>query len=133
VTSPSQQADKIEAIWDAHLEVAKALPRLASAISGAVDLIYSPLSNGGQMLIAGNGGSATDAQHIAADVTGRFLRERRPFRPLAALHTKTSSRTAVGNNHRDEHVLARELTAHARPVFYWRFPSAALAGISARD
>ena len=114
MASPAQQVDKIKAIWGEHLEVARTLPRLASAVSGAVDLIYSSLSTGGQLLIAGNGGSAADAQHIAAELTGRFFLERRPFRALA-LHTNTSSLTAIGNDYGYEHVFARELIAHARP------------------
>ncbi len=112
--SPSKQTDKIVAIWNEHLEVAKALPGLAPAVSSAVDLIYSSLAAGGQLLIAGNGGSAADAQHIAAELTGRFLLERRPFRAIA-LHANTSSLTAVGNDYGYEHVFARELTAHAWP------------------
>ena len=111
---PTQQTDKIMAIWNEHLEVARALPTLASAVSRAVDLIYSSLAAGGQLLIAGNGGSAADAQHIAAELTGRFLRERQPFRALA-LHVNTSALTAIGNDYGYEHVFARELTAHARP------------------
>src|ERR1700688_3721829 len=102
------------AIWNEHLEVAKALPTLATAVASAVDLIYSSLAADGQLLIAGNGGSAADAQHIAAELTGRFLRERRPFRAMA-LHTNSSSLTAIGNDYGYEHVFARELTAHARP------------------
>lgn len=66
------------------------------------------------MLIAGNGGSAADAQHIAAELTGRFMRERRPLRALA-LHANTSALTAIGNDYGYEHVFARELSAHARP------------------
>jgi D-sedoheptulose 7-phosphate isomerase len=76
--------------------------------------MYSSLASGGQLLIAGNGGSAADAQHIAAELTGRFFLERRPFRALA-LHANTSSLTAIGNDYGYEHVFARELTAHARP------------------
>jgi len=72
------------------------------------------MAAGGQLLIAGNGGSAADAQHIAAELTGRFLLERRPFRALA-LHANTSSLTAVGNDYGYEHVFAREVTAHAWP------------------
>lgn len=113
MASPSQ-LDRIKAIWDEHLEVAKALPTLATTVSSAVDLIYSSLAAGGQLLIAGNGGSAADAQHIAAELTGRFLRERRPIRALA-LHTNTSGLTAIGNDYGYEHVFARELSAHARP------------------
>lgn len=96
------------------MEVATALPRLAPAVADAVDLISSSLAKGGQLLIAGNGGSAADAQHIAAELTGRFFRERQPFRALA-LHVNTSSLTAIGNDYGYERVFARELSAHARP------------------
>jgi D-sedoheptulose 7-phosphate isomerase len=113
VASPNQQVNKIMTIWNEHLEVAKALPPMASAVSRAVDMIYSSLAAGGQLLIAGNGGSAADAQHIAAELTGRFFRERRPFRAIA-LHVNTSALTAIGNDYGFERVFARELTAHAR-------------------
>src|ERR1700740_2100488 len=102
------------AIWHEHQEVAKALPTLAAAVSSAVDIIPSSLSAGGQLLAAGNGGSAADAQHIAAELTGRFQRERQPLRALA-LHGNTSALTAIGNDYGYEHVFARELSAHARP------------------
>jgi D-sedoheptulose 7-phosphate isomerase len=114
VASSTQQTARIEAIWNEHLEVAKALPSLASAVSSAVDLMYASMAAGGQLLVAGNGGSAADAQHIAAELTGRFLLERRPFRALA-LHVNTSSLTAIGNDYGYEHVFAREVAAHARP------------------
>jgi D-sedoheptulose 7-phosphate isomerase len=110
----SQQVDKIRAIWDEHLEVTKLLPSMATDVSRAADLICSSLAAGGQLLIAGNGGSAADAQHIAAELTGRFLLERQPFRALA-LHVNTSSLTAIGNDYGYERVFARELSAHARP------------------
>jgi D-sedoheptulose 7-phosphate isomerase len=101
-------------IWNEHLEISKALPGLAPAVSTAVDMICSSLAAGGQLLVAGNGGSAADAQHIVAELTGRFLRERQPFRALA-LHVNTSSLTAIGNDYGYEQVFARELSAHARP------------------
>lgn len=109
-----QQVDRIKAIWKQHLEVARTLPELAVDVSKAVDMIYGSLSQDGQLFIAGNGGSAADAQHIAAELTGRFLRERRPIRAMA-LHANTSSLTAIGNDYGFERVFARELTAHARP------------------
>lgn len=110
----NQQLTKINGIWNEHMEVARQLPKLAAEISTAIDMIYSSLAADGQLLIAGNGGSAADAQHIAAELTGRFLRERRPFRALA-LHGNTSALTAIGNDYGYERVFARELTAHARP------------------
>lgn len=111
---PGQPIDKIKAIWSEHLEVAKALPRLASDVAKAVEMIHSSLAAGGKLLIAGNGGSAADAQHIAAELTGRFLRERKPL-PALALHANSSALTAIGNDYGYEHVFARELAAHARP------------------
>src|ERR1700740_895573 len=102
------------AIWHEHQEVAKALPTLAAAVSSAVDIIPSSLSAGGQLLAAGNGGSAADAQHIVAELTGRFFLERQSFRAIA-LHANTSALTAIGNDYGYEHVFARELSAHARP------------------
>jgi D-sedoheptulose 7-phosphate isomerase len=114
VAESSNQIETLSAIWDEHLQVARTLPTLASGVSRAIDLIYSSMVSGGQLLIAGNGGSAADAQHIAAELTGRFLLERQPFRALA-LHVNTSSLTAIGNDYGYEHVFARELSAHARP------------------
>jgi len=114
VSSAAQQVEKIKSIWNEHLEVAKALYGLSSHVSEAVDIIGTSLAAGGQLLIAGNGGSAADAQHIAAELTGRFLLERQAFRALA-LHVNTSSLTAIGNDYGYEHVFARELSAHARP------------------
>jgi len=114
VSSKAQQVEKIKSIWNEHLEVAKGLHGLSSDVSEAVDIIGASLAAGGQLLIAGNGGSAADAQHIAAELTGRFLLERQPFRALA-LHVNTSSLTAIGNDYGYEYVFARELSAHARP------------------
>jgi D-sedoheptulose 7-phosphate isomerase len=114
VAIAAHQVEKILTIWSEHLEVAKALPGLASAVSSAVDLIASSLEVGGQLMVAGNGGSAADAQHIAAELTGRFQRERQPLRAMA-LHGNTSALTAIGNDYGYEHVFARELSAHARP------------------
>ena len=114
VGRPIQQEDRIQAIWEEHLEIARALARLTKEVSAAVDTIYGSLAAGGQLLLAGNGGSAADAQHIAAELTGRFLRERQPIRAIA-LHGNSSALTAIGNDYGYEHVFARELSAHARP------------------
>src|SRR5215467_7696306 len=111
---PGQNVDKIKAIWNEHLEVARALPRLAPEVAKAAEMIRAALAAGGKLLIAGNGGSAADAQHIAAELTGRFVRERRPL-PAIALHANTSALTAIGNDYGYEHVFARELSALANP------------------
>ena len=96
------------------MEVMNSLPIIIPDISAAIDIISSSLSVDGQLMVAGNGGSAADAQHIVAELTGRFLRDRRPLRALA-LHANTSAVTAIGNDFGFEHVFARELSAHARP------------------
>ena len=111
--SDAQQINKITAIWKEHLEVARLLPQLAKEVSLAVDMIHTSLAGGGQLLVAGNGGSAADAQHIVAELTGRFLLEREPLRALA-LHGNTSALTAIGNDYGYDFVFARELKAHAR-------------------
>ncbi len=114
MTTAIHQADRIKAIWDEHLDVAKSLAGLTLTVSKAVDLIAASLEAGGLLLVGGNGGSAADAQHITAELTGRFLRERQPLRALA-LHANTSALTAIGNDYGYDRVFARELTAHARP------------------
>ena len=63
--------------------------------------------------MCGNGGSAADAQHIAAELTGRFFRDRRPLRALP-LHGNISSLTAIGNDYGYDEVFAREVGAHGR-------------------
>jgi len=113
VSTQHQQIERILSIWDEHLEIARRLPGIAAHVSRAVDVICASLGNGGQLLIAGNGGSAADAQHIAAELTGRFLRERQPLRAIA-LHGNASALTAVANDYGYGHVFARELSAHAR-------------------
>ena len=113
MTSSSEQVNRIVAIWNEHLEVAQALQKLSSLVSDAIEAIYSSLAAGGQLLIAGNGGSAADAQHIAAELTGRFLLERQPFRALA-LHGNTSAMTAIANDYGYEYVFVREFSAHAK-------------------
>lgn len=114
MASPTQQVDRIKAIWNEHMDVAGDLPKLTNDVSNAVDLICASLTDGGALFVAGNGGSAADAQHIVAELTGRFQRERQPLRAMA-LHGNTSALTAIGNDYGYEYVFARELSAHARP------------------
>jgi D-sedoheptulose 7-phosphate isomerase len=110
----STQLDAVTKIWDEHLSVANAVvSTLAADVARASDLIIRSLAHGGKLLAAGNGGSAADAQHIVAELTGRFMKERRAL-PAIALHTNTSALTAIGNDYGYDEVFARELSAHAR-------------------
>jgi D-sedoheptulose 7-phosphate isomerase len=72
------------------------------------------LAAGGRLLAAGNGGSAAQAQHLTAELVGRYRRERRAYSAIS-LHAETSSVTAIGNDYGVDHVYARQVTAHGRP------------------
>jgi phosphoheptose isomerase len=71
------------------------------------------LLGGHRLLAAGNGGSAAEAQHLTAELVGRYRDEREPFSAIA-LHADTSSLTAIGNDYGFEEVFARQVRAHAR-------------------
>ena len=70
-----------------HIEVAETMRALAPVIAEAVETIVVSLRGGGKLLLCGNGGSAADAQHIAAEFTGRYLKERAPLPAMARLKT----------------------------------------------
>ncbi|MER7707139.1 SIS domain-containing protein [Kitasatospora sp. NPDC097605] len=72
------------------------------------------LPAGGRLLVAGNGGSAAQAQHLTAELVGRYRVERPAFSALA-LHAETSALTAIGNDYGFEEVYARQVAAHGRP------------------
>ncbi|WP_104637748.1 D-sedoheptulose 7-phosphate isomerase [Helicobacter felis] len=94
-----------------HLEVAQqTLQNLAIEIEKVASKLVSVLQNGHKILICGNGGSAADAQHFAAELTGRYKRERRGL-PAVALSTDTSALTAIGNDYGYAHVFARQVEA----------------------
>jgi D-sedoheptulose 7-phosphate isomerase len=75
--------------------------------------ITQALRSGGKLLLAGNGGSAADAQHVAAELVGRFVRDRAPLAAIA-LTTDTSALTALGNDYGFDQVFARQLRALGR-------------------
>jgi D-sedoheptulose 7-phosphate isomerase len=87
---------------------------MAEDIERAAGIVANCLANEGQFLLCGNGGSAADAQHIAAEFLGRFLKERRPLSAIA-LHANTSAVTAIGNDYGFDEVFARQVLAYARP------------------
>ncbi len=113
-----QQADDPALLLVQHVDrLACALPALRDSAGtlarwGAV--LADRLLQGGRLLAAGNGGSAAEAQHLTAELVGRFEVDRRPFSAIA-LHADTSSLTAIGNDYGYEDVFARQIRAHARP------------------
>ena len=74
------------------------------------DALVTALKRGGKVLLCGNGGSAADAQHLAGEFVGRFLKERSAL-PAVALHTNTSTLTAIGNDYGFDQVFARQVEA----------------------
>ncbi len=92
-------------------------PDFLNRIQTAADIIIESLRNGGKIHFCGNGGSAADAQHLAAELSGRFYYDRPPLN-AEALHCNTSYLTAVGNDYGYEHIFARLLngTGHKGDV-----------------
>lgn len=92
-----------------HIEtVKKSLTVNVAPISDTAELIIRSLQDGHKLLICGNGGSAADAQHIAAEFTGRYKRERRSL-PAIALTVDTSAMTAIGNDYSFDMIFSRQL------------------------
>lgn len=102
---------RIEAHFNESAELKiKAARELSGAISQAVELMFSALSNGNKILACGNGGSAADCQHFAAELVGRFERERLPL-PALALSTDSSILTAVGNDYSFQEIYSKQVQA----------------------
>jgi D-sedoheptulose 7-phosphate isomerase len=98
---------------DEHLALFGALRPLDAAVARAGAAMADTLRNGGKLLFCGNGGSAADAQHFAAELTGRFIRDRRPLAAMA-LSTDTSALTSIGNDYAFDQVFSRQVQALAR-------------------
>jgi D-sedoheptulose 7-phosphate isomerase len=87
---------------------------LVSLIARVSEILLNALKSGNKLLLFGNGGSAADAQHIAAEFVGRFAFDR-PALPALALSVNTSCLTAIGNDYGFEQVFSRQLDAFGRP------------------
>ncbi|MDW8267737.1 MAG: SIS domain-containing protein [Anaerolineae bacterium] len=88
--------------------------RLSREVVHVAERLAAILADGGKVLLCGNGGSAADAQHIAAELVVRFRRHRLAL-PALALTTDTSILTAAGNDYGFEHIFARQVEAWGRP------------------
>ena len=112
-SSSSQTA--IRALFEASARAREVfLQENADALERAVDLVAEALAGGRKLLLFGNGGSAADAQHLAAEFVGRFQRERQPLRAIA-LTTDTSALTAIANDYGYDEVFARQVRALGAP------------------
>ncbi|UEG54956.1 D-sedoheptulose 7-phosphate isomerase [Mucilaginibacter daejeonensis] len=99
----------IQNIFGEHIQVAQQTREVLSGkIEQVCTIILDCLSRGNKVLLFGNGGSASDAQHIAAEFVGRFVKDRRSY-PAIALTTDTSALTAIGNDYGFERVFERQV------------------------
>ncbi|MFP4459081.1 MAG: SIS domain-containing protein [Candidatus Zixiibacteriota bacterium] len=97
-----------------HIEILKSISSISDDIEAAIKAINTALSAGNKLLMFGNGGSAADAQHFAAEMVGRFLKNRKAL-PAIALTTDTSIITAVANDFGFDEIFKRQIEALAKP------------------
>jgi len=111
----SSSLTAIRALFEASARAREVfLEENGEALARAVDLVAEALAGGRTLLLFGNGGSAADAQHLAAEFVGRFQRERQPLRAIA-LTTDTSALTAIANDYGYDEVFARQVRALGAP------------------
>ena len=97
-----------------HQAMFSKLGDLIPQISQVAEELKACIKRGGKILLMGNGGSAADSQHIAAEIVGRFKKERRGLAAIA-LTTDTSIITSVGNDYGYDYIFARQIEALCRP------------------
>ena len=114
---PTRAIDAQARVRDSLAESARVKQSLAESCAGAIaraaDLVIDAFARDARVLVFGNGGSASDAQHFAAELAGRFDGER-PALPALALTANSSDLTAIGNDYGFEHLFARLIQAHGR-------------------
>jgi D-sedoheptulose 7-phosphate isomerase len=91
-----------------HLALFHRLSELSESVNRAVEAISSALAAGHKVMLCGNGGSAADSQHIAAELVGRFVKDRKALAAVA-LTTDTSALTSIGNDYGFEDIFARQV------------------------
>ena len=98
---------------DRHQSAVRALAQCADDVERVASICVSALRAGNKILICGNGGSAADAQHMAAELVGRFVSDRRAL-PAIALTTDTSALTAIANDYGYDDVFSRQVAGLAQ-------------------
>lgn len=111
---PKTHQGLVEAAISEHLDVVEQLKGMIPTVTQLGERIAHSLREGGKILWMGNGGSAADSQHLAAEIVGRFVKERRAL-PSIALTTDTSILTAVGNDYGFDSVFSRQIEAFCQP------------------
>lgn len=106
-------AARVRAVFGEAAQLHAQLAALAEPVAAAAKTMAAALRAGRKVLVCGNGGSAAEAQHFAAELAGRFQRERAAW-PVLALTTDTSALTAIGNDYGFARVFARQVEALGR-------------------
>ena len=104
--------DTINNEFNEHIKAANLLNNLTSVVASSAQFCIDCLKNGGKILILGNGGSAADAQHIAAELVGRYKTNRKGL-PAIAITTDSSILTSIANDFGYKHVFDRQIEALA--------------------
>ncbi|MDC1447521.1 D-sedoheptulose 7-phosphate isomerase [Candidatus Thioglobus sp.] len=104
--------DTIQNEFNEHIKVSNLLHNLTGQVATAAQICINCLKNSGKILIFGNGGSASDAQHIAAELVGRYKTTRKGLSAIA-LSTDTSILTSIGNDFGYKHIFSRQVEALA--------------------
>lgn len=91
-----------------HQQLFLKLETLSADVTAAIEACRESLANGGKIMFCGNGGSAADSQHLAAEFTGRFIKDRRPLAAIA-LSTDTSVLTCISNDYSFNEVFSRQV------------------------
>ena len=97
-----------------HLSLFQQLNSLDQQVDQAINACVHSLRAGGKLMFCGNGGSAADSQHLAAEFTGRFIKDRPPVAAIA-LSTDTSALTCIANDYSFEAIFARQVQAIGKP------------------
>ena len=97
-----------------HLAMCQHLAALDAHVEQAINACVNSLRAGGKLMLCGNGGSAADSQHLAAEFTGRFIKDRPPIAAIA-LSTDTSALTCIANDYSFEAIFARQVQAIGKP------------------
>jgi len=106
--------DRISEIFNDSIDLKRrVLSECADTILAGYEMISQTLTNGGKLLIFGNGGSAADAQHFACEIVGRCVKESPPY-PAIALTADSMFLTASANDYGFENVFARQIEAHGK-------------------
>lgn len=112
-THEAAAADPWLDAWHEHMHTFEAVRALRPQVHAAAAVLVQALRAGGKVMLCGNGGSAADSQHLAAELTGRFVKDRVPLAALA-LTTDSSALTSIGNDYSFDAVFERQLRGLGR-------------------